>query len=136
MDVVIKMLRSEGKIVLTVRTSALAASLHEHGHTAHNLFDIPVTNVRVFSLHGSAHTDLHHKNTADLCSRIHPNTYCAELIDNASAIIWEELPSANITVIQCANCICQQIKCSACPFGGILFISLGDFQQIAPIHPH
>ncbi|KAF8236705.1 hypothetical protein L208DRAFT_1197245, partial [Tricholoma matsutake] len=66
-------------------------------------------------------------------SRIHPGTYRTELINNACVIIWEELPSTNIAVIECANSICQQIKCSACPFGGIPFIGLGDFQQIAPV---
>jgi hypothetical protein len=47
-DVIIKMLRSRGKIVLTVGTSALAASLHERGRTAHSLFDIPVADVCCF----------------------------------------------------------------------------------------
>ena len=55
------------------------------------------------------HTNLHHQNN------------------------WEELPSANIAVIECANNICQAIKRSARPFGGIPFIGLSDFQQIAPV---
>ena len=49
-DAIIKKLRSEGKIVLTVGTSALAASLHERGRTAHSLFEIPVTDVRTIHL--------------------------------------------------------------------------------------
>ena len=77
--------------------------------------------------------DLSPKDNADLCSKIHPETYHAELIANASAIVWEELPSANNAVIECANNICQQIKHSSCPFGGIPFIGLGDFCQISPI---
>jgi hypothetical protein len=39
-------LRSEGHIVLIVSTSALAATLYDGGRTAHNLFKIPVTDVR------------------------------------------------------------------------------------------
>lgn len=44
-DAIYSKLRSEGKIVLIVGTSALAAALHERGRTAHNLFGIPVTEV-------------------------------------------------------------------------------------------
>jgi hypothetical protein len=39
-------LRSRNLIVLVVGTSALAATLYEGGRTAHNLFGIPVTDVR------------------------------------------------------------------------------------------
>jgi PIF1 helicase. len=38
-------LRSDGLIVLIVGTSALAATLYEGGRTAHNLFQLPVTEV-------------------------------------------------------------------------------------------
>jgi hypothetical protein len=38
-------LRCEGRIVLIVGTSALAAALHERGRTAHSLFRIPVHEV-------------------------------------------------------------------------------------------
>jgi DNA replication protein DnaC len=37
-DAIACKLRSQGKIVLIVGTSALAAALHEQGHTAHSLF--------------------------------------------------------------------------------------------------
>jgi hypothetical protein len=46
MNALVNLLRSEGKIVLVVGTSALAASLYERGRTAHSLFEIPVTEVR------------------------------------------------------------------------------------------
>src|SRR5277367_1974948 len=44
-DVLCCDLRSRGLIVLIVGTSALATTLYEGGRTAHNLFQIPVTDV-------------------------------------------------------------------------------------------
>jgi hypothetical protein len=48
-NAIVNILRIEGKIVLVVGTSALAASLYERGRTAHSLFEIPVTNVHPIS---------------------------------------------------------------------------------------
>lgn len=39
-------LQEKGHIVLIVGSSALATTLYEGGRTAHNLFQIPVTEVR------------------------------------------------------------------------------------------
>lgn len=50
-------LRSEGRIVLIVGTSALAATLYERGRTAHNLFRIPVTDVILTSPLHFHHSD-------------------------------------------------------------------------------
>lgn len=47
-DAVCSALRAHGTIVLIVGSSALAATLYEGGRTAHNVFQIPVTDVRVF----------------------------------------------------------------------------------------
>lgn len=44
-DALCSKLRAHGKIILVVGSSALAASLHERGRTAHNLFRIPVEDV-------------------------------------------------------------------------------------------
>ena len=43
-------LRGENHIVLVVGSSALAATLYDGGQTAHNLFQIPVTEVRIVKL--------------------------------------------------------------------------------------
>ena len=79
MDVIVKLLHSKGKIVLTIGTSALAASLHEQGPTAHNLFNIPVTEVcTMVSI--QILIDLSPKDNTDLCSKIHPETYQANWV--------------------------------------------------------
>lgn len=46
MDAISSLLRGQTLIVLIVGSSALAATLYEGGRTAHNLFQIPVTEVR------------------------------------------------------------------------------------------
>jgi hypothetical protein len=57
-DAVACKFRAEGKIVLVIGTSALAAALHERGRTAHSLFRIPVKEVHRCSLYHSAHPHL------------------------------------------------------------------------------
>ena len=56
MNAIVNKLRSQGKIVLIVGTSALAASLYERGRTAHSLFEIPVTDV-CFNVKFTIHDD-------------------------------------------------------------------------------
>ena len=57
----------------------------------------------------------------------------ADLIDNAAIIIWDELVNANIAVFEAVHNICSSIKRSQKPFGGIPFIGVGDFRQVAPV---
>jgi hypothetical protein len=51
----------------------------------------------------------------------------------ASLIIWEELPAANVAAIECVDVLCKRLKESGKPFGGIPFIGIGDFRQVAPV---
>jgi PIF1-like helicase len=55
------------------------------------------------------------------------------LIAAAAVIVWEELPSANVAAVQCAHNICCAITKVFRPFGGIPFIGVGDFRQVAPV---
>lgn len=61
------------------------------------------------------------------------NSHRAQLIDETSLIVWEELAAANKTSVECCDSICRQIKKSSHPFGGIPFIGVGDFHQIPPV---
>jgi hypothetical protein len=54
-------------------------------------------------------------------------------VKNAAAIAWDELPMANNAAFECADEICRRIKNVDEPFGGIPFIGLGDFCQVAPV---
>ncbi|KIJ35999.1 hypothetical protein M422DRAFT_180023, partial [Sphaerobolus stellatus SS14] len=44
-DAIASWLRSQGHIALVVEFSELAATLYEHGRTAHSMFNIPVQEV-------------------------------------------------------------------------------------------
>ncbi|KAG1780457.1 hypothetical protein EV702DRAFT_949544, partial [Suillus placidus] len=58
----------------------------------------------------------------------------ADLIRNASAIIWDELLMANKAAWECVNDLCCQImNVYNKPFGGIPIIGLGNFRQVAPV---
>ena len=57
----------------------------------------------------------------------------ADLIRASTVIIWDELPGANVSTFDCADSICQQLMNSRYPFGGIPFIGVGDFRQVAPV---
>ena len=70
-------LRSEGKIVLVVASSAIAALLIPRGRTAHSRFHIPL-NI----------TD------ESICDIKH-GSYLADLLKRTSLIIWDEAPMAN-----------------------------------------
>lgn len=48
-------------------------------------------------------------------------------------IVWEEFASSNVAVVNCAHEVCCMITHSQAPFGGIPFIAVGDFRQVAPI---
>jgi hypothetical protein len=110
-------LRSLGKIVLIVGSTALCATAYDCGRTAHHMFSIPVTD-----------------DDVNLISNIHPHSPRADLIRHTSLIIWDELQTMNKAGWECVDNICRIICCRPhCPFGGIPFIGLGDFRQIGPV---
>lgn len=108
--------RGEGEIVCVTGTTALSVIHYERGRTAHSAFGIPVRETDV-----------------GLESKISVHSARAELLQQAAMVIWEELPMAKKAVIECANQLLQDIMGNDLPFGGKLFIGLGDFRQVAPV---
>ena len=120
---------------MIVGTSALSVTLYEGGRTAHNLFRIPVIEV---CSHDDYHTFysmlcLAFQNNIALKSSIQPFSPRAALISSAAVIVWEEFASSNVVVAECAHEICCLITNCHAPFGRIPFITVGDFQQVAPV---
>jgi PIF1-like helicase/Helitron helicase-like domain at N-terminus/Helicase len=115
-------LRSEGKIVLCVASTGLAALLLPGGRTAHKRFKIPI-NV-----------------TEDSSCFIQRGTQLADLLCNTSLIIWDETPMTNKTVFDAVDRTFRDIRSHLpggdSPFGGISFILGGDFRQTLPIVRH
>ena len=109
-------LRSEEAIVLISGSTALSVLGYERGRTAHSMFGIPVK-----------------EDNSDIVCRIRPGSSQAKLICAAKFIIWDELPMANRAAIEAVDTLLQSLKGSALPFGGVLFLGVGDFRQVAPV---
>ena len=110
--------RGQGKIVLCVASSGIAALLLPGGRTAHSRFAIPL--------------DINEVSTCN----IGKNTELAELIRQTSLIIWDEVPMQHrycfAAVSRTLNDLCN-VSDEACIFGNIPILLGGDYAQIAPV---
>ena len=115
-------LRSEGKIVLCVASTGLAALLLPGGRTAHKQLKIPI------------------EITEQSSCFIQRGTQLANLLCHTSLIIWDETPMINKTVFDAVDRTLKDIRSHLpggdFPFGGIPVILGGDFHQTLPIIPH
>jgi len=108
-------LRSQGKIVLCVASSGIAALLLKGGRTAHSRFKIPVP------VHQSS-----------VCN-IPKNTHLATLICQTDLVIWDEAPMQHRHIMEAVDRSFQDLRGSDKPFGGVIVVFGGDFQQILPV---
>ncbi|CAN1298313.1 ATP-dependent DNA helicase PIF1 [Linum perenne] len=114
-------LRSEGKIVLCVATSGIAALLMEGGRTAHSRFHIQI------KLTETSTCDVFH------------GTEVVELIQQTSLIIWDEAPMAHKYCMEALDRTLRDLRQDHSknkaerPFGGISIVFGGDFRQILPV---
>lgn len=118
---IISKLRLEGKIVLPVASSGIAATLLPGGRTAHSRFKIPV------NLDESSFCNIGH------------NSDIAHLIRNTKLIIWDEAPMQHRYAFECLDRSLRDLMKSVdpkyhfIPFGGITVLFGGDFRQILPV---
>ena len=107
-------LRLQGKIVLCVASSGIAAQLLPGGKTSHSHFKIPLQ-----------------LNESSTCA-INCKSELAELLRSTALIIWDEVPMQHKycfeAVNRTLNDICQQDENAF--FGNIPIIFGGDFAQI------
>ncbi|XP_045823935.1 uncharacterized protein LOC123916509 [Trifolium pratense] len=114
---------SEGKIVLNVASSGIAALLLPGGRTAHSLFGIPLVL------------------TEESCCRIDKQGDKGKLLVGASLIIWDEAPMINRLAFEAFDKTLRDIMnkvvegASKIPFGGKTIVFGGDFRQILPVVP-
>uniref|UniRef100_A0A2N9EFG3 ATP-dependent DNA helicase n=1 Tax=Fagus sylvatica TaxID=28930 RepID=A0A2N9EFG3_FAGSY len=117
----ISRLRSEGKIVIAVASSGIAALLLPGGRTAHSRFQIPI-NVTDSSTCG-----------------FKQGSQIAELMKKASLIIWDEAPMAHRNCFEAVDRSLRDIlrfsdpNSTDKPFGGKTIVLGGDFRQILPV---
>uniref|UniRef100_A0A2N9G403 ATP-dependent DNA helicase n=1 Tax=Fagus sylvatica TaxID=28930 RepID=A0A2N9G403_FAGSY len=114
---------SEGKIVLAVASSGIAALLLPGGRTAHSRFQIPIK-----------------VGDESTCS-IKQGTHAAELMSKVSLIIWDEAPMAHRNCFEAVDRSLRDLlrftdpTSLDKPFGGKTVVLGGDFRQILPVIP-
>ena len=109
-------LRGRENIVLITGSTAQSVRDYERGSTAHFRFGIPVT-----------------EDNSNIKCRISPRSDEADLIRASKLIIWDELPMANRAAVEAVDALLRDLKGSELPFGGIKFLGVGDFRQVAPV---
>ncbi|KAJ4781736.1 hypothetical protein LUZ62_065993 [Rhynchospora pubera] len=117
-------LRSEGRVVLTVASSGLSSLLLDGGVTAYSRFKIPLK--------------LREGSTCE----IKKNTNLAQLLRETSLIIWDEAPMSNKFCFEALDRSMRDIlgdnNIASCEktFGGVTVVLGGDFRQTLPVVPH
>ncbi|XP_054795045.1 uncharacterized protein LOC129300500 [Prosopis cineraria] len=110
-------LRSKGKIVLAVASSAIAATLLPSGRTAHSRFAIPI--------------DINEDSVCNISQR----SPLAYLLQQTELIIWDEAPMIRRHCIEAFDRSLKDIMHCDLPFGGKSIVMGGDFRQILPVIP-
>ena len=111
-------LRSEGKIVLCVASSGVAALLLPDGHTAHSTFRIPINDLDANSLCNISKEDLR-----------------ADLLRKVDLMIWDEALMQNRFTHEAVDRTLRDICDDERLFGGKTVIFGGDVQQTLPVIP-
>ena len=115
-NAVISKARSLGHIAVVCGTTALCVSNIEGARTAHSMFSIPVAEEYI-----------------GVESRLQDNDSRADYLHEASFIVWDELPMANVSIVNAVDQLMRRIMQIDCPFGGKVFIGIGDFRQVGPV---
>jgi len=108
-------LRSEGKIVLNVAASALAATLLLSGQTAHSTFKLPIP---------ATDTSWCNFKAAD-----------RELLRQCALICYDEVSMVSPEIGDMIDRSLRELMGNNMPFGGKCIVFLGDFKQLLPVVP-
>lgn len=111
-------LRGEGKTVLPVAWTGIAASLLTGGRTSHSVFKLPVPLL----------------DTSVSSMRAHSKQ--ADLIRNAALIIWDEVSMVPKDALNVVDRLLKEICQNNLPFGGKTIVFGGDFRQVLPVVRH
>ena len=110
--------RGQGKIVLCVASSGIAALLLTGGRTSHSRFSIPIKI-----------------DESSMCF-IPMQSILGELINNTALIIWDEVPMQDKLCFEAVDRTFRDVRATDSLFGGIPVILGGDFAQIPPVVKH
>uniref|UniRef100_A0A453BGH0 ATP-dependent DNA helicase n=1 Tax=Aegilops tauschii subsp. strangulata TaxID=200361 RepID=A0A453BGH0_AEGTS len=107
--------RSMGLIAIATATSGIAASIMPGGRTAHSRFKIPI------------------KLTDNSMCGFTKHSGMAELLKQASLIIWDEVAMTKRQAVETLDRSLQDIMECSLPFGGKVVVFGGDFRQVLPV---
>ena len=117
LNTLLKGVRAQGKIALSVATSGLAAILLEGGTTAHSRFKLPLD-----------------VNEGSFCN-ISPAGSLGDLLQATRLIVWDEAPMSHRHNFECLDRTLRDVMGRDILFGGIPVLLSGDFRQIPPVVP-
>jgi hypothetical protein len=117
-ETIIAILRGEGKIVLPVASTGIAANLLPNGRTYHSQYKLPIPIL------------------SNSVSNIKPSSRDADVIRKANLLIFDEVTMASSHTLNCINRLLKEIMSNDNPFGGKVLLLGGDFRQCLPIVPH
>ncbi|XP_060846201.1 ATP-dependent DNA helicase PIF1-like [Rhopalosiphum padi] len=109
-------LRNQGRSVLSVAFTGIAASLMDGGMTVHSTFGLPFGTL-----------------TDDSTSTITMQSLRGQRIRDAALIVWDEAPMSPGLQLTVVNRLLKDIMGSELPFGGKPVLFAGDFRQILPV---
>ena len=104
-----------GQMAIATATSGIAASIMPGGWTAHSRFKIPI------------------KLTDNSMCSFTKQSGTAELLRQASLIIWDEVAMTKRQAVETLDRSLQDIMESRLPFGGKVVVFGGDFRQVLPV---
>ena len=110
-------LRGNGRVVLTVASTGIAALQLPGGWTAHSMFNLPLDENVV---------------PGAVC-KIRSESQRAELIRNCDLIIWDELPMSHKYCVEALNTTLQDLLNNDSLFGGKTILFSGDWRQVDPV---
>jgi hypothetical protein len=117
-------MRAQGRVVIDVASSGIAALLLDEGHTPHSRLKILVQGL----------------NSTSTCY-ISRDSELAALLQATSLIVWDEAVMMHRHVFEAVNRFLQDIMAiinptfKFLPFGDLVVVFGGDFQQILPVVP-
>jgi len=116
-------------IAISTASSGISAILLQGGRTAHSRFKIPINCKQ-----GSQSSMSRRRND--------PSSDDADVIRQASIIIWDEFPMSHRNTINCVDRLLKDLMKDVdplnanLPFGGKLMCFSGDWRQTLPVEPH
>lgn len=111
----ISTLRGEGRIVLPVASTGIAANLLPGGRTYHSQYKLPVPLLD------------------NSVSSVKPASADAKLIKEANLLIWDESTMAPSYALSAVDRLMKEIMQNDVPFGGKVLLLGGDFRQTLPV---